>query len=73
MPQASLLGWVKERGPSRPLIYRFERDIPKIMLPGEKTAGPFWKGDLVSADVLPQKVWDVLLKRRVVKVYRMKP
>ncbi len=69
MAQASLLGWVKAPRKRRAVLYRFLRDLPEIMVSEEESAGPFKRGDLVSAEVLPASVWRVLLKRGVVEEY----
>jgi len=69
MTQASLLGWVKAPRKRRAVLYRFLRDLPEVMVSETESAGPFKKGDLVSAEVLPPSVWRVLLKRGVVEEY----
>jgi len=73
--QASILGWVKESKPKKraKVAYFFQMDIPEIMLPDLKTAGPFRKNDLVSEGALPKEVWKVLLVRGAVKPYYIKP
>jgi len=73
MRQASILGWLKEKK-SKPkkmpkVAYFFQVDIPEIMLPDLKTAGPFRKNDLVSEGALPEEVWRVLLERGAVRPY----
>ena len=74
MRQTSILGWVKEKRPSRGVAYFFEMAFPEgIMLPDLKTAGPFKKGDLVSEGALPKEVWRVLLKRGAVRRYYIRP
>ena len=78
MRQASILGWLKEKKSKpkkRPKVaYFFEMAFPEgIMLPDLKTAGPFKKGDLVSEGALPEEVWRVLLKRRAVRRYYIRP
>jgi hypothetical protein len=73
MAQASILAWVKEKRPPTKVAYRFTRDIPEFMLPDGGTAGPFHKGDLVSADVLQHEVWQVLLARGAVERYVVRP
>ena len=71
MRQTSLMGWVKEPRPKRKFtgMYFFETDVPEFLLPTSGTAGPFRKGDLVSEGELPTEVWNVLLRRGVVKPY----
>ena len=73
--QTSILGWVKESKPKKSpkVAYFFQMDIPEIMLPDLKTAGPFKKKDLVSEGALPEEVWKVLLVRGAVKPYYIKP
>jgi len=73
MRQTSILGWVKGKQPPRSVAYFFQMDIPEIMLPDLKTAGPFRKNDLVSEGTLPREVWEVLLARGAVKPYYIKP
>ncbi|GEM_PF-6001437 len=77
MRQASILTWIKEKK-SKPkkspkVAYFFQMDIPEIMLPNLKTAGPFKKNDLVSEGVLPKEVWRVLLTRGAVRPYCIRP
>ena len=76
MPQASLLGWVRERkrpGKAPSHAYLFMMDIPRIMLPDLSQAGPFRRGDLVSENMLPQEVWQVLLRHGAVVRFNLYP
>jgi len=73
MRQASILTWIREKRPPRSVAYFFEMNIPEIMLPDLKTAGPFRKKDLVSEGALPEEVWRVLLARGAVKPYHIRP
>jgi len=67
MPQTSLEGWVKVK--KEPVVaYRFLRDLPEgLMLPDGREFPPVKRGDLVSANVLPARMWRVLLQRGVVR------
>jgi len=67
MKQVSLTVWVKHGRET--IAYRFLQDVPEFMLPDGRHAGPFKRGDLVSAGSLPSKVWSVLVHRGVVKAY----
>lgn len=69
MAQVSLLGWVTVKQKRKVVIYRFLKDLPAFMVSEKEVSGPFHKGDLVSADELPEAVWRVLLRRGVVEAY----
>ena len=87
MPQASLLGWMKAKPakvkkvkrsnltkrPAPERAYRFLLDFPEGIMTPDGPAGPFRKGDLVSADVMPSGIWGVLLKKGAVEPAKLRP
>jgi len=76
MRQASILGWLAEEEEPREVpkhVYLFLADIPEIMLPDLRTAGPFARGDMLTENMLPDEVWRVLLRRGVVVRFNLYP
>jgi len=67
--QATLLEWAKKKK-KEIKMYRFLMDFPEGIMTPRGPAGPFKKGDIVSESVMHEKVWQVLLVRGAVEVYR---
>jgi len=65
--QLDLSSWVKAPRRKRVVMYRFLQDLPEVMATKNDTIGPFRKGDLVSAEDVPTRVWRVLMHHGVVE------
>ena len=64
-----LTKWVKVKDRKKELVI-FLQDLPEVMLSNGKTFGPVRSGHVMFSTQIPEEIYDVLLARGIVKVFR---